>query len=671
MKRLLTAMLLILAVLSGQTINKAETPKYPNTPAKDFEADAPWRVASLDEKIPFAVIVKDADTDGCYLEEVKIEMQKNGSWQTVHLKSFGSSFWNDKDNWTYLWRGKSARELGLTAGSDVYFRTTLKFDEGWYWPGGKFAKTLKIRIAGTGFPKAAGWFYGDTHVHSGFTDNLYEFGAGVGVLARGAKAMGLDWLTITDHSCDFDAAGKKFLAQRDSIAKYNTADFKMIQGEEVTVDFNNDDNSPDDKIHYLVYQQNFVRGPENPLAQTADTSDRLTSLASALAQTAVCGYAAHPFDNTENFFTQISIGNLRGWQDNHFIQALANPAFKGFELYNERDFYSKKVDDYDMNPFPFNQNSSDNRAAHQNTLYTGISKWQQLLNGNLQPLRKIFISGGSDAHGDMNYVTSQGITKIEANDNALGKARTAVYCPAGINPVEALTNGNSIITDGPFAAFHIDFNGNNLPENSDAVIGNQKNITLNQIYGGSVKFNLNFINTAEFGGNIQSLKLYINDKQLELLGRFGLTSSLNGTVNLPLHEVLTTAGFTPQNGQTFFMRLEAKAADYFVCFTNPVWLTVTNAKETTAQATDILLESSPNPFNPTTTINFSLPGDETVELSVYNAQGALVKSLIKGELKAGSHQTQFNATNLPSGVYYSRLQVGNQPAMVKRMLLLK
>jgi len=55
-----------------------------------------------------------------------------------------------------------------------------------------------------------------------------------------------------------------------------------------------------------------------------------------------------------------------------------------------------------------------------------------------QPLLKISISGGSDDHGDMNYVTSQGVTKIEANDNALGKARTAVYCPTGSNPVEAL-----------------------------------------------------------------------------------------------------------------------------------------------------------------------------------------------------------------------------------------
>jgi len=47
----------------------------------------------------------------------------------------------------------------------------------------------------------------------GFTDNLYEFGAGVGVLARGAKAMGLDWLTITDHSCDFDAVCENIMTE--------------------------------------------------------------------------------------------------------------------------------------------------------------------------------------------------------------------------------------------------------------------------------------------------------------------------------------------------------------------------------------------------------------------------------------------------------------------------
>ncbi len=83
------------------------------------------------------------------------------------------------------------------------------------------------------------------------------------------------------------------------------------------------------------------------------------------------------------------------------------------------------------------------------------------------------------------------------------------------------------------------------------------------------------------------------------------------------------------------------------------------------------ISSYPNPFNPSTTINFSLPNSGIAELAVYNAQGALVKTLVKGELPAGSHQSVFRADNLPSGVYYSRLQVGSQPALVKRMLLIK
>jgi len=122
--------------------------------------------------------------------------------------------------------------------------------------------------------------------------------------------------------------------------------------------------------------------------------------------------------------------------------------------------------------------------------------------------------------------------------------------------------------------------------------------------------------------------------------------------------------------------------DYFVVFfTNDSYTEISNRQYFTISGSSglnqdnafkkLMMECYPNPFNPSTTINFNLPDDGKAELMIYNSHGALVTSLLNKQLKAGSHQTQFNATNLPSGVYYSRLQVGNQPAMVKRMLLLK
>lgn len=64
-----------------------------------------------------------------------------------------------------------------------------------------------------------------------------------------------------------------------------------------------------------------------------------------------------------------------------------------------------------------------------------------------------------------------------------------------------------------------------------------------------------------------------------------------------------------------------------------------------------LSQNYPNPFNPSTVISFSLQKDSRVNLSVYNILGQLVTTLVNDNLDAGSHQIQFNAANLASGVY--------------------
>jgi len=80
-----------------------------------------------------------------------------------------------------------------------------------------------------------------------------------------------------------------------------------------------------------------------------------------------------------------------------------------------------------------------------------IADWRRLLIQNLNPIRKIVITGGSDAHGDMNYSCSRTLLDYECNDNAAGKVRTLVYAPGhnGNSVLSRLKKGNSIVTDGP------------------------------------------------------------------------------------------------------------------------------------------------------------------------------------------------------------------------------
>lgn len=83
-----------------------------------------------------------------------------------------------------------------------------------------------------------------------------------------------------------------------------------------------------------------------------------------------------------------------------------------------------------------------------------------------------------------------------------------------------------------------------------------------------------------------------------------------------------------------------------------------------------LSQNFPNPFNPTTIINYQLPVNSFVTLKIYDILGREVAVLINGLRNAGYYSVIFNGTNLSSGVYFYRLQAGAY-SETKKLLLLK
>ena len=83
-----------------------------------------------------------------------------------------------------------------------------------------------------------------------------------------------------------------------------------------------------------------------------------------------------------------------------------------------------------------------------------------------------------------------------------------------------------------------------------------------------------------------------------------------------------------------------------------------------------LSQNYPNPFNPTTVINYQLPEAGKVTLSIYDILGNEVRILVNEERSAGNYEIEFNATGLPSGVYFYILRAGSFVES-KKMLLLK
>ncbi|MBM4221867.1 MAG: T9SS type A sorting domain-containing protein [Gammaproteobacteria bacterium] len=89
-----------------------------------------------------------------------------------------------------------------------------------------------------------------------------------------------------------------------------------------------------------------------------------------------------------------------------------------------------------------------------------------------------------------------------------------------------------------------------------------------------------------------------------------------------------------------------------------------------APAVFALGEAYPNPFNPTTTIAYSVPETQAVTLSVFNTNGQLVQTLVNGMVERGEHKVVFDASSLSSGVYVYTLATANQTEM-KKMVLVK
>jgi hypothetical protein len=83
----------------------------------------------------------------------------------------------------------------------------------------------------------------------------------------------------------------------------------------------------------------------------------------------------------------------------------------------------------------------------------------------------------------------------------------------------------------------------------------------------------------------------------------------------------------------------------------------------------LLEQNFPNPFNPTTTINFSISNNSYVSLKILDNSGKEVRTLVNGVKPRGNYQIEFDASKLPSGIYYYRLQSGDFSETKKLILL--
>jgi hypothetical protein len=94
------------------------------------------------------------------------------------------------------------------------------------------------------------------------------------------------------------------------------------------------------------------------------------------------------------------------------------------------------------------------------------------------------------------------------------------------------------------------------------------------------------------------------------------------------------------------------------------------APETPAAPRAALAQNHPNPFNPSTTLSFTLAAAGPVRLTLHDAQGRLLRTLASGRFEAGTHALPLDAAGLASGIYFYRLEASGS-VLARRLTVLK
>lgn len=380
--------------------------------------------------LPILLIVKDADRYPVTIRHIhaRITTSEHHFTEEITLeKTINIAFWEKIFLLEIATKYQGWAQVLITIHYQIGHKNFKCHNDNYH---GRNKNPLKCYFGLESLPIAENFITGDLHTHSNYTSDQLEFGASPAATKKLAKAMGHDFVGITDHSYDLDDITGNYLVNDPNLRKWQNFQsevknlnaqpdrFIIIPGEEVSCG-----NSRDENLHFLVYNNpQFLPGSgdsgEKWLKNKADLM--LPQVIQKLQSSAVC-FASHP-ESQPPFFQWLLL-NRGKWQDADYRE----DGLHGLQIWN----------------------------GEPQLPGAALRAWVHLLLEG----RKLFIIAGTDAHGNFNRFRQ--ITKPfwsiadEADRQIFGMHRNLVFFPdAGgtDNLTTALRKGALSVTTGPFLA---------------------------------------------------------------------------------------------------------------------------------------------------------------------------------------------------------------------------
>jgi len=591
-------------------------PKQPNTFGMDLVADAPYRVEGTYPFLPVVVFIQDVEPGEIRISSIdffdypsaeEFNPKKPLPHDVIYRVMDKDGTPVEKDGRPALLRFDPGDDYE-TVSTDPWYRVILLHKDrlpvyqGDYW-GYKKARflqylvniryrrflsdskqfVLRTRVPDCDLPKVADWHYGDSHYHSEYTRNPYEYGGPLAMTAEVAKAIGLSWVTVTDHSYCLShprtpaetAQGNRWQSYQQAVKRTNElyGDVLLVGAEEVTV------RRGCFGLHMLSFGNPFMEDHHPAGFGSLGMKTVLERIRKTAEADRGFIYAAHPACS----------GYI--WEEEDYRIACDpqyEKIFLGLQLYNEKILYTQttqsSMDRNFLDPFAM-LGEADRQAHWYKDLDEGVRKhWVKgLLLPSLREwkdkgtLRKFFILGGSDAHMDFNYAFRPHMAFLihYLHDNAFGKVRTLAYLPkSNGRPLtedlyRAFRNGNALATDGPLALFSL------RPNNGGKVYRLGDTVSLEP--GEALDLTLEWKSTPEFGP-VQKINLYLGTTKGEkdITDQIRLPRSRKRGYEL---EGSVKQTFSKWKATPCYLRLEAASGidpktgeAQFRCITNPIWV---------------------------------------------------------------------------------------------------